>query len=78
MSQTPELVVKDRQSFFRLALELATTPELLAGLRARLASNRLGCALFDSARFTRDLERLYERMLENHRAGNRAHIVIGP
>jgi hypothetical protein len=34
----------------------------LAGLRARLARNRLTCPLFDTARFARNLEAAYHRM----------------
>ena len=39
-----------------LALTLATDPDLLAGLRARLARNRTTAPLFDSDRFRRHIE----------------------
>ena len=51
----PELVTYDFESYFRLALELATNPERLGNTRAKLAANRMQCPLFDSERFTRDL-----------------------
>ena len=38
-------------------------------MKERLALNRERCALFDSARYARDLEALYERMLERHVRG---------
>mgnify|MGYP000367850550 CR=1 FL=1 len=38
-------------------------------LRAHLARARTDSALFDSERFTRDIEALYERMLARHDAG---------
>ena len=44
---------------------------------ARLTANIERCALFDSKRFTRDLERLFARMWANHRAGRRQAIVLG-
>ena len=58
----PELVVPDLASYEALALELAWTPDRLAGLKAKLAANRLSCPLFDADRFRRSLERAYEMM----------------
>ena len=62
----PELVTSSLPEYEALALKLATHPDLLAETRARLAANRSTCALFDSARFTRDLESLFQRMWANH------------
>ncbi len=59
----PELVAADSQAYEQLALELAQEPERLRKIRERLASNRTGCALFDSEQYTRDLEGLFTRML---------------
>ena len=44
----------------RLTLELATHPERLAAIKAKLAANRLTTPLFDSEGFTRDFERALE------------------
>ena len=72
----PELVTQTPEDYYRLALELATQPDRLAEMKSRLAANRMSCPLFDSARFTHDLERLYQRMWTDYRAGTRQPIVI--
>jgi predicted O-linked N-acetylglucosamine transferase (SPINDLY family) len=76
--QLPELVAGSERQCYQLALELATHPDRLAQIRTRLAANRLSCALFDSERFTRDLERLFRQMWADYRAGKRQPIVLGP
>jgi len=59
----PELVAADGEAYERLALALAQNPGRLRELRARLTLNRERCTLFDSQRYTRDLEELFVRML---------------
>jgi len=61
-----ELIAPDLAGYEAQALALARDPQRLAALKQRLAHNRERCALFDSARYTRDLEALYLRMLERH------------
>jgi predicted O-linked N-acetylglucosamine transferase (SPINDLY family) len=51
-----------------LALGLAPDAELLTGPRACLAQNRRTYRLFDTERYTRNLE-AYRRMCEMRRAG---------
>jgi predicted O-linked N-acetylglucosamine transferase (SPINDLY family) len=46
----------------------------LGAIRERLARNRDACALFDTARFTRNLEGAYTRMWERYRLGQRPEI----
>lgn len=58
----PELVTTDRAAYAALALDLARNPHRLAVLRERLARNRTTTALFDTAGFTRRLERAYAEM----------------
>lgn len=58
----PDLIVHDLDQYEALALRLATTPALLHDVRQRLLANRDTCALFDSERFTRNLERAYTTM----------------
>ena len=72
----PQLAVASFEGYFDLALDLATRPGKLAALKDRLEGSRLTCPLFDSARFTRDLERLFERMWENHLSGRKERIVL--
>ena len=54
-----------------LALALARDPERLAAIKAKLMRNRDTEPLFDTARFTRDLEAAYTTMWERQQAGFR-------
>jgi predicted O-linked N-acetylglucosamine transferase (SPINDLY family) len=58
----PELVTHTPQDYEATAVALARDPARLAVLKQRLADNRLSCPLFDSPRFVRDLETLFERI----------------
>ena len=64
-----ELISHDLQHYEALALRLATTPPLLAGIRAKLERNRLSSPLFDTDRFRRHLEAAYASMWERHTLG---------
>ncbi|TAK10649.1 MAG: tetratricopeptide repeat protein [Rhizorhabdus sp.] len=55
----PDLVTTSDEDYERLALDLATSPDRLDGIRARLAANRTTMPLFDSPLFTRHLEEAY-------------------
>ena len=57
----PELVTQTPEDYEALAVELARDPRKLSHLRAKLAANRLSTPLFDTPRFTRDLEEIYTR-----------------
>jgi len=50
-----------------LALKLARDPAKLSALKAKLAQTRAICPLFDTVRFTRNLEAAYRSMLERSR-----------
>jgi predicted O-linked N-acetylglucosamine transferase (SPINDLY family) len=58
----PEMVTATPGDFEALAIELATHPGRLQAIRAKLAANRLTTPLFDTARFTRNLEAAYTAM----------------
>jgi len=60
----PELVTATVAEYEELAYELATQPERLAAVKAKLAAQRETCALFDSARFARHLESAFTTMHE--------------
>ncbi len=62
----PELITHSLEEYESLAVRLATRPVELAGLRAKLAGQRLRTPLFDTERFARHLERAYELMWERH------------
>ena len=59
----PELVTQTPEDYETLAVELARDPQKLSHLRAKLAANRLSTPLFDTPRFTRDLEEIYIRLV---------------
>jgi predicted O-linked N-acetylglucosamine transferase (SPINDLY family) len=65
----PELITTSLDEYEALALRLTTEPNLLAGLRQRLALNRSTMPLFDIAQYTADLEAAYTQMSETWRAG---------
>jgi predicted O-linked N-acetylglucosamine transferase (SPINDLY family) len=58
----PDLVTASLADYEALALDLAHDPQRLGSLRERLATNRETMPLFDSPRYTRNLEALYHRM----------------
>ena len=65
----PELATTSLAQYEELALALATEPERLAAIKARLVRNRESEPLFDTARFTRHLESAYTTMWERQQAG---------
>jgi protein O-GlcNAc transferase len=73
----PELVTESLADYEALALKLAHEPELLASLKARLAQNRATFPLFDTARFTRNIEAAYHTMCERSARGEPpAHFAV--
>ncbi len=73
----PELITKTTEDYEHLAYELATRPQKMAGIKQKLAANRLTTPLFDTGRFTKNIEAAYLVMVERHRAGLAPdHIVI--
>ncbi len=65
----PELIAATQSEYEDRAVELALNPDAFGDLKARLASNRLTTALFDTTRFTRYLEAAYTRIDARHHAG---------
>ncbi len=60
----PDMVAHSLDEFESMALSLARDPKRLGAIRERLAATRATAALFDTAGFTRDLEAVYARMLQ--------------
>ncbi len=58
----PEMITASLAEFEQRAIHFARRPDELARLRARLAADRDRCALFDTPRFTRNLEAAYRKM----------------
>jgi predicted O-linked N-acetylglucosamine transferase (SPINDLY family) len=65
----PELITHSLADYEAKALELARQPELLRGLRQRLAANRRAAPVFDTDRCRRSLESAYIEMWQRHERG---------
>jgi predicted O-linked N-acetylglucosamine transferase (SPINDLY family) len=65
----PELVTASLAEYEDLALTLARNPQRLAALKEKLMRNCKIEPLFDTARFTRDLEAVYRTMWQQQQAG---------
>jgi predicted O-linked N-acetylglucosamine transferase (SPINDLY family) len=65
----PELITATAQQYEELAVELASRPQRLAGLRAKLSGDLRRTPLFNTVAFARHLEAAYARMAERARAG---------
>ena len=57
------------EDYEALALRLATTPEMLSDIKARLARNRTTHPLFDTDRFRRHIESAYVAMWQRYQRG---------
>jgi len=74
----PELVTETLSQYEALALKIARDPAYLVALKAKLERNRTASALFDTARFTRNVEAAYVTMWERSRRGEApAHFAVG-
>jgi protein O-GlcNAc transferase len=65
----PELIARTPEQYESMAIELATHPAALAAIRDKLARNRLGTPLFDTASYTRHLESAYATMYRRYQDG---------
>jgi protein O-GlcNAc transferase len=75
----PELITSDLQSYEELALRLASDPDALAELRARLSRNRSIFPLFDTDRYRRHIEAAYVQMWTTWQEGKPpASFAVGP
>ena len=68
----PELVTKDLDGYESLALRLASEPDELEKIREKLHFNRNSAPLFDTVRFTRNLEAAYGTMWQWYVADKKA------
>jgi protein O-GlcNAc transferase len=76
--QMPEMIANSLEEYEALAGRLASEPELLAAMRAKLDHDRLEKPLFDARRFARHIESAYLQMAERSRAGLQPdHIFAG-
>jgi predicted O-linked N-acetylglucosamine transferase (SPINDLY family) len=75
----PDLIASSLGEYERIALRLAGDPAALNTLKAQLRTHRDTCALFDSERYTTNLEELFTRMFDGWHAGRAvAHLDCQP
>jgi predicted O-linked N-acetylglucosamine transferase (SPINDLY family) len=67
----PELVTKTPKRYENLAVKLAKDKKMLEKMRDKLAKNRSTSPLFNTEKFTGDLERAYEIMWDNYQKGKK-------
>jgi protein O-GlcNAc transferase len=65
----PELITTSKAEYEELALKLASNPDLMMRTKMKLADNRLRYPIFDTRRFTRNLEAAYESIYRRYQAG---------
>jgi protein O-GlcNAc transferase len=65
----PELITTSWPDYEATALKIAAEPELCASLKAKLRGARDASVLFDTARFTRQIEAAYIKMSQLQRQG---------
>ena len=62
----PEMITKTEKDYEELALKLATDKSLLSSIRERLAKNRLSTPLFNTEKYTKDLEEAFEKVYSHY------------
>lgn len=65
----PQLITRSLSEYEDLASSLVTDGERLRQIRATLAQNRVATPLFDTSRYTKNLEAAYESLYERHLSG---------
>lgn len=65
----PEMIVATQEEYERQAIHLGTHPDDMKRIRRKLAENLPNCTLFDTERFTRNIEAAYAAMYERSRSG---------
>jgi predicted O-linked N-acetylglucosamine transferase (SPINDLY family) len=75
----PELIASSEMQYENLAVELASNPAKHNAIREKLANHRLTKPLFDTALYTRHLERAYRAAYDRHHGGLPPdHIFVDP
>jgi predicted O-linked N-acetylglucosamine transferase (SPINDLY family) len=65
----PELITHTPKEYEALAIDLATHPEKLKAIKDKLTSNLSTAPLFDTKRFTKNIESAYTQMYERSQQG---------
>ena len=66
--ELPDLITYSQEQYESTAIDLAKNPHKLKFIKDKLERNRLTTALFDSARFTKNIEAAYTHMYDRHNA----------
>jgi predicted O-linked N-acetylglucosamine transferase (SPINDLY family) len=66
--ELPELITANQKQYEAKAIELAMHPENLKIIKAKLEKNRLTTALFDTVRFTKNMETAFTQIYESYQA----------
>ena len=73
----PELITTTEADYEKLALDLATNPEKLKSLRAKLARNKDDTPLFNTEQFTGNIEAAYTEMYSRYVNGKKPeHLLV--
>ena len=62
-----ELITHNNEEYEELAVQLAKNKKKLATIKTKLTKNKANKALFDTKKFTNDLEELYVSVIKNHK-----------
>ncbi len=77
--ELPELIATTPEDYERLAIELASDPSKLGAIKDKIATNRMRAPLYNTALFTRHLEKAYTQMHERHLDGLAPdHLFVRP
>ena len=71
-----ELVTTNDEDYFHVALSLAQNPKKLASIKQKIVEQKQISPLFDTQKFARDLERLYQTIWEQELRGERKAVVL--
>ncbi len=75
----PELVTETQSDYEALAIELGNNPDKVKAIKEKLEKNRLTTPLFDTPRFTKNIEAAYTKMYERYQSDLPPdHIYIAP
>jgi len=72
----PELITNSVSEYEKLAIDLATNPKKLLSIRSSLLSKRLSEPLFNTQKFTRDLEKGYKKIYQNFISGGKVKEIM--
>ena len=73
----PELITSTKEDYEKVALDLATSPQKLKSIKTKLMTSKKNAPLFDTERFTRNIETAYLQMYAKYFAGEKPeHLFI--